>query len=146
MQVALPITSLIAQAIRVQKVNVLNTLLIKEIVQPIKETLTNMRKFLQNCYFSIGSYILSKGVSILDKMPFFKKRVSYMVKQTIVAIIFDSIVLLLTTIIFIRVTNLIVSNNIVSQYAEYVILSFMSIYFILAMVVLWKRMDRYKLS
>jgi hypothetical protein len=105
-----------------------------------------MRKFLQNCYYNIGGIILSKGVSILNKIPFFKKRVSYMVKQTIVAIIFDNILLLVTTIIFIRITNLIVSNNIVSQYAEYVILSLMAIYFVPAMYILWRRMERHRLA
>lgn len=138
--------NLIAQAIRVLIKNVLNIVQTKTIVQPIKEILTNMRKFLQNIYFNTGSYILPKGVFLLNKIPFFRRRVSYMVKQTIVGIIFDNMLLLVTTVIFIRVTNLIVSNNIVSQYAEYVIISLMGLYFIPAMFILWKRMQKYNLS
>lgn len=132
--------------IKVRAKNVLNTLVLKTIVQPIKNLLTNMKKFLQNCYFNTGSYILSKGVFLLNKIPFFRRRVSYMVKQTIVAIIFDNMLLLVSTIVFIRITNLIVSNNIISQYSEYIIISLMGLYFIPAMFILWKRMQKYNLS
>ena len=104
-----------------------------------------MRKFLQNIYFNIGSIILSKGVSILNKIPFFKKRVSYMVKQTIVAIIFDNMLFMVVTTIFIIVANIVIENfNILKS--VYFIASIMAVYWIIAFKILWNRLKKYNLS
>ncbi len=128
-----PITNLIAQVTRVQKVNVQNTLLIKEIVQPIKETLTNMRKYILNPILSLGNAIINSGINLINKNHYLRVNVSYSTKRDVVAIILDSAIIMFTTVTLVRVVNIQYPNSV------YTVCGILGTYFAAVVYFLYKR-------
>lgn len=131
--IATAMMNLIAQAIRVQKVNVQNTLPQKRIVQPTKKPITNMRKYILNPILSLGNAIINSGINLINMNHYLRVNVSYSTKRDVVAILLDNILIIMLTITLIRVVNIQYPNSL------YTICSVLGIYFGAVLYTLHKR-------